>query len=170
MATYTAYESVKKLQVFLEEERRKGVVTGATLKEPDGSFDGKYGPATSAAFWEWMVSSGGSNLSGLVAAGVLTEAEAVEITKAQEEYEAKRTATNGRNGGGAVTQPSPKPAVPLTEEGWPAWKWLLLGAGVAATGLVVYSLVKQGREEGGSAAPAKATAGMGCMCGAKRRG
>lgn len=167
MATYVSYPAVRKLQEYLEAHKSE-IGFAKSLKDADGAFDGQYGPDTDEAFFAWMSKlPEGSDLTSLVP-HVLSTDDYAQITQAQREFGVRQPSPKP-NGGGVGPTPGASVPLPKGEEGWPSWKWLLLGAGVAAVGLVAYTVVKKGSA---APAPARAAAGMGCMCGdaGRRRG
>jgi hypothetical protein len=140
---YSVYGGVKKLQGFLEDQLAKGVIVGPSLREDDGTFDGKYGPMTDGAFQAWLATQpAGTTVQALVDLGVLTEAEAAEVLKAQGEWAMMKVQEGGPKGGEA---PPPTYTVPSKQkkEGWSATTWVLVGAAAAGAGLLAWYLLRR---------------------------
>lgn len=171
MATYKAYPGVRKLQEYLE-SHKDVVGFEKSLRDVDGTFDGKYGSDTDEAFWAWMAKlPEGSDLSSLVP-HVLSAADAAQIAKAQAEF----------NASAPKPEPEPKPGedipvLPPTKAGLGTVAWVLIGAGVViAGGLGFYFLTrppKTPRSMPSRSLPPRssrgrrsfAPAGLGCGCG-----
>jgi hypothetical protein len=151
-----SYPGVKKLQEYLESLKDTLGFT-KSLKDADGSFDGKYGPDTDVAFWAWMEKlPDGSDLTSLVP-HVLTPDDYAQVTMAQKEFGSSRT--TGPKPDETKTTAAGPAAPAVVDDKWPAWKWMLLGAGVATAGVLTWYVVKQGMET----KPAPAVGG--CSCG-----
>jgi hypothetical protein len=147
MATYNSYPGVRKLQAYLEANKN---VVGFTrsLKDADGTFDGKYGPDTDEAFWAWLAElPEGSDLSSLVP-HVLSPAEAAQVAKAQAEFNESLSKPPVETEPGTDIPLMPKKA------GLGTAAWVLIGAGVViAGGLGFYFLTR------------RSTRALGCGCG-----
>lgn len=173
MATYNAYPGVRKLQEYLE-AHKAAVGFEKSLRDDDGSFDGKYGSDTDEAFWAWMAKlPEGSDLSSLVP-HVLSAADVAQVAKAQAEFNAQAAKPE--------PEPEPKPGtdIPYVEPkkaGLGTVAWVLIGAGVViAGGLGFYFLTRQPKTPRSMPAhsmPSRsprgrrsfAPAGLGCGCG-----
>ena len=180
---YTSYNGVMHLQKE---------VLGIGVHEADG----RYGPDADVRYQAWLAgqfAAGKTEEQALTAAG-MSRRSIADIQRAIGEYrallatdaavraeaDAKAAAAGvvaggiGAGVGGPVVGNGAKLKEEAEEEGWPAWKWLLLGAGVAGAGVLAWYLIKQGKE----AAPARGAAGLGdeggpgdlgCMCGTPRQ-
>lgn len=160
MSAYKSYTAVQKVQEFLESQKDAGSVSyDKSLREDDGSYDGKWGPDTQEAFWSWLMTQPpGSDVRMLTSLGVVTEPEVSTLFQAIGEHEAIEAAKNG--GGAAPKAPSAPslPPPPAAKEGWSTLTWVLLGVVVAGAGVAGYYWIKSSKK---GAVRAGAHAGLG---------
>jgi hypothetical protein len=144
MATYKVYAAVRKAQAFFETQKDAGTISyAASLKEADGSFDGKWGDDTQEAMWAYLIEQPeGTDLGDLVAKGAVTSGELATINQAIREYNVIKG--SGGTGGGGGDGGGGEDALPvdLTPSKIPLWKWVMGGTLVATGGVIVFLLVK----------------------------
>jgi len=183
MAKYNSYTGVRKLKQYLEDQRSDGKISGPSLKETDGSYDGEYGPVTAGAYQDWSngwastvegsmaIGTYGGTITplewlGTQGQGVLTGAEIAQVKIAIIEYTKGGVDTSSKPPADIVPQTdyTPPPAVAGTK--WGTTHWVVAGVVAGVAGLLAWNWYKNrkpsraGRRE--AFAPVR---GLSCGCG-----